>query len=489
MKKTDKKNLTLIITLVLVLVILAGMILATLLLSNVKYNEWEYYDDNKSTDYYSDDSSFAYVSDFSSALQNYLKSDFLQNIGFNDKVKFLTDRIIAAMQDANVPAARLGYIARVINENKLSAIFSGIEFPFEDLDGLADWLDSMMLSIGENTFFSIIGSFINKFFEITTLTEEEFSSFLFSYLSLYSSSPYKEVLRLYGRENIVSLFSDTFFAVRMLSRTNDTLGKNVSMYSLRTALFQLGRFYLDIAKIGDLFTFEKIFGLPDEFPSTNHPEIKDEIDKYYSDVRGSFGSLFSFFGYLLTVFEEEDLSAYADYMGEYKKNYAKVTILSEKKSENLLEPDEEAELNYLLDSNARYRICSAQKMSKAVSRAMELYSDKDSKTVINSFRDKLLSMRYLLFIISDSNENSYKNYLTYKDMIEKDSQDLIDSIAYFADKNYSYSEVLAMDNISELASFAAKFDAGTELIELYVSSVFNIWLTNKANDWGLIKHE
>ena len=74
-------------------------------------------------------------------------------------------------------------------------------------------------------------------------------------------------------------------------------------------------------------------------------------------------------------------------------------------------------------------------------------------------------------------------------MIEKDAQDIIDSISYFADKDYSYSDIKSMEDISELTDYAAKFDAGRELMELYVSSVFNIWLTNKVNDWGLIKHE
>lgn len=489
MKKIDKKNLILLIAIILVLVMLSGMILATLLLSNVNHKEWEYYRDNKSTDYYSDNVSFAYVSDFSSALQNYISGNLLQYVGYNEKVRFLTERIVSAMQDANVPPVRLGAMAKMINENKLSTIFSGIEYPFDDLEGLGDWLDSLMLSIGNNTFFSIIGSFINKFFELTTLTEEEFSSFLYSYLSLYSSSPYKEVLKLYGRENIVSLFSDTFFAIRMLSKTTDTLGQNVGMSSLRSALFQLGRFYLEITKIGDVFTFEKIFGLPDEFPVGNHPELKEEIDEYYSIARGSFGSLFKYFGYLLTVFENDDLSAYADYMREYKKNYARITILNAKKTENILNDAEVAELNLLLDSNAGYQIYSAQKMTKAVSRAMYLFSNNDTAQIINSFKEKLLSMRYLLYIISDSNESSYQNYITYRDMIEKDAQDIIDSISYFADKDYSYSDIKSMEDISELTDYAAKFDAGRELMELYVSSVFNIWLTNKVNDWGLIKHE
>ena len=488
MKKTDKKNIILLIAVILVFVILAGMILATILLSKTNQNEWTFFKDNKNTDYYSDNVSFAYVSDFSSALQNYLNNNFLKYIGYNDKVRFLTDRIVAAMQDADVPAVRLGAMAKAINENKLSTVFSGIEYPFDDLEGFYDWSDSLMLSLGKNTFFSIIGSFINKFFDVTTLTEEEFSSFLYSYLSLYSSDPYKEVLTLYGKENIISLFSDTFFAIRMLSRTNDTLGRNVGMNSLRTALFQLGRFYLNLSKIGDVFSFEKIFGLPEVFPTGKHPEIAVEINESYSNVKGSFGALFKFFGNLLTVFENDDLSAYADYLREYQNNYARVTVLTEKKLLETINEDEQNELDTLLDNNNRYHIFAAQRMTKALSRAIDSYSDKDRSVIIDSFKEKLLSMRYLLFIISDSNETSYQNYNTYEEIIQQDAADLLESIEYFSDKNYTYSDIKAMDDVRELTEKAFMFDAGSELMELFVSSVFNIWITNKANDWGLINN-
>ena len=49
----------------------------------------------------------------------------------------------------------------------------------------------------------------------------------------------------------------------------------LSAFGLQASLERntIGRFYLNLCKIGDVFSFEKIFGLPDVFPSGKHPEI------------------------------------------------------------------------------------------------------------------------------------------------------------------------------------------------------------------------
>ena len=101
----------------------------------------------------------------------------------------------------------------------------------------------------------------------------------------------------------------------------------------------------------------------------------------------------------------------------------------------------------------------------------------------------MLSMRYLLYILSEPSESTYENYVTYTTMINDDSEKLIAALKYYSDKDYSLDQIMEMNDISEQTDYAAGFDAGSEMMELYFSSVFNIWLKNKVNDWGLIKNE
>ena len=489
MNKAKKQTVLLIISVVLAIIMLAGMILATVLLSRSDRKEWTYYTENNRTDYYADDLTFSYTSDFSSALQSYLGKTLMQYLGISGNISQFSNRVIYAMQQANVPAIRLKTIADVINNNRINDVFGNIVLPFSDVDGLTAWSDEFALSLTDETFFSIIGSIIDKFFDITTLTEEEFATFLYCYLDTYAQESYRLVLKLYGKDNIISLFSDTLFAVRMLSGSSDRMGKTMGMNALRTSLYQLGRFYLDISKLGDNFTFEKIFGLPDQFNTENKPEIAEEINEEYSLIRGSFGRLFTFFGNLMTVFETEDLIAYSEYARIKKENHARYSVLTEKKETGLITSEEETELNRIVDKQNRYRIYAAQRMLKAVIRAADEYSDNDENKMVAYIKEKMLSMRYLLYILSEPSESTYENYVTYTTMINDDSEKLIAALEYYSDKDYTLDQIMEMNDISEQTDYAEGFDAGSEMMELYFSSVFNIWLKNKVNDWGLIKNE
>ena len=294
---------------------------------------------------------------------------------------------------------------------------------------------------------------------------------------------------MYGKDNIISLFSDSLYAIRMLSGASDKLGKSMGMSALRTSLYQLGRFYLDIASLGDFFTFEKIFGLPDELNIDSKKEIATEINQEYGNVRGSFGRIFTFFGHFLINLQTEDLIAYSEYLSLKKKNYATIVILNDKIEEGIITEEEKNTLARIVDEQNRYHIYASQVMSKVILRAMNEYTDRGIAEVITNLREYMLSMRYLMLIMTDTTATTLENYNKYSEMISENSQQLIDALNYFSDKNYTLDEIMRMENITTQINNADGFDAGSELMELYVSSVFNIWLTNKVNAWGLKKND
>ncbi len=483
----NKKRLVIpIITLVLTVIILVGMIASTIILSQKKETKWNYYVDDEKLHYYEDPSeySFACVTEFRAALKGYIGNTALQFLDLNSKVDKLCDRIILSMEQARIPATKLATIAKVMNENRLPMLFTRIDTPFNTIEEFSEWSDNLVLSVTDENTFSILSSFINSFLEISTLTEEEFSLILYYYLYDYGSDTYRITLELFGKDLFVSFLSDTFFAIRTIYRTNDTKGISLSMNALRASLYQMGKFYIDLSAVGNT---ERLLGFPEDFPTDNYPGLAEIIDEYYGDIKGSLSNILLFIGHLFTTFTAEELSAYREYQQYKSENYREIAILTELKESELISERELVRLTQLTDKQYRYKIIAAQKMTKALLRGFALYSDREYSEVITSLKDKIITMRTLMFYLSEN--ISYENNFETMELIENDSLEFSEALAYFVMTDYSYDEILNMDDISALSVYADKFESGEELLELYFSSILNVWITYKVNDWGLLSNE
>ncbi len=483
---TKNKNLLLLISVILVFVLLCGMILSIVFLSGRKNAEWEHFVDDKGLEYYSDENelAFSYVTEFSSALQNYFSNSTLKFLGLDKNVQQLTDRVITAMQDARIPAIRLKTIATVINEHKLPTLLSGITIPAETLEEFTLWLDTLTISASKQSMFSLLSGFINSFLEVTTLSEDELSGFIYAYLYRYGSDKYRLTLDLYGKERFISFFSDTLFAIRTINRTTDSKGISVSMEALRSSLYQLGKFYIDISKITEI---EKLFGFPETIPTEKYPYSAEFMQENYKKAYGTTTHILRYLGYLLSSFTKEQLQAYLEYKNFVSDNYTELAMYSILKEQGLLSESQEKKMKTLTDKQDRLHIYASQCLTKALLNGFSQYSNEPYADVIDRLKSNLISLRYIISITSNDTMN--ENFTKYNDLIVKDSENFIKALEYFSQFNYSYRDIEKMKDITLPTKNASMLDAGSELMELYSSSLFNIWLTYKANEWGLLKNE
>ena len=488
--KQKRKDLTLIITVCLVLILLVGMILSSVFLARKQNASWSYSERETKIDYYADNSEYSFkcVSDFSSALKNYFKKSTLKFLGLDKNVDKLTERIVTVMQDAGIAADRLETIANVIDSNRLPSLIGNISIPFSTVDEFSQWSDNVVLSLTDETMFSLVGSFIHSFLNVTTMTEEELSSFIYHYLIRYSSNEYKLYLALYGKENFIRFFSDTFFAIRILSQTKDKTGLSFGTNAMRSALYQLGRVYLDFVTIDNASSFYKLLGFPDVFPTEILKNYSEDATEIYDDIKGSLGQLLYVFGTFFTEINDESLEAYLKLKKYNEDNYKTIAILNDKKNSGKITEAETEKLKDLLDKKSRLQILVAEKFTAHLTASLQK-NDKTYREVLTEFKSNAQKMRYLILILSEPSPNSLQLYGDYYEMIESYADIFTDALDYFKDVNLSEKNIESLNNIEEIAKYAQYFGDGSKLLELYFSSVFNIWITYKANDWGLINNE
>lgn len=488
--KQRRNTIILIIAFVLVIILVAGMILTSALLAQKNYPQWDLTSNSTKVNYYTDDTEYSFkcISDFSSALKNYINKNAISFLGLDKKVDLIVERVVTAMQEAGIPANKLETLAQVINNNRLPSLFNSIEIPFSTIDEFSIWSDNAILSITDETLFTIIGNFVHSLLKVTTLSEDELAQFLYSYLSLYGPDKYRSILRLYGKDKFIGFFSDTFFAVRILSQTHDNIGITFGSTALKSSLYQLGKVYIDILSIGDDNSFESLFGFPDEFTSEKS-QFSSEIQEKYLQIKGLLANTVRFFANIFTIIDEDDINAYLQLEKFNKENHRIISILSEKKESNTITSDEEGELNALLDKKMRLQAFVAQKMSKKVITVITENSDISYIDQILAYKNKLKIMRDIIFMLSDISSSSIEMYSDFIERIEQYSSNMISSLEYFADTDYSYSEIHSMTDTEEIALQAENFTCGSKLLELSISSAFNILLTYKVNDWGLLENE
>ena len=485
MEQSSKKNIFSIIFVGVVIVLIIGMILTSFLLSSKENEQWEYVPQNNSTDYFSDPSedSFTYVSDFSASMQQYISSGIMQYLGLSENVSKLVNRIVMAAQEAGIPSTRLKTISEVINNNRLPHLVQNVTIPFETVDEFSIWVDNIVLSLTDENLFSIVGSFIHSFLEVTTLTEEELSRFIYEYLRLYASNDYKLLLNLYGKDKFVSFFSDTFFAIRVLSETNDDVGISFGTSALRSALYQLGMVYIDIVSIGGYNSFEKLLGFPDALPSTSE-ELDEAIQESYNLIKGSLGQIVEFFGNVMINVNKEDLQYYLELQRYNNDTYREIAILTDKKESGMISEENETRLAYLLQEKTRYSYLVGQNFSKLFITCLKKDGEKEYQEVLNNFRDVTETMRILMLFISDLSASNVGEYLL---MIDDYSEKFSAAISYFSEQNKSYEEIMTMEISDEITQITDGFSCGNKLLELYVSSAFNIWFYYKVNNWGILQ--
>lgn len=331
MKK--KENVLAVIALATVIVLLAGMILATVLLSEKKSDEWEYISANDNIDYVGTD--FEYLDNFRSAISTYFSDLFNEffssyinlNAALQDYINGVVGKIVSAMSSARIPGAKLDKIAKALNDNSLGAIFSSIKSDISQLHSIEEleaYFTGKLANVG---FLDSSGKFFNGIMKETALTESEIATVIYYYLKQNANESYVGVLDVVGKDFFVSLVSDTIYVLSTIQTASQSDYLLVSAAgSLKEILYQLGGIYSALALLpGGAETAEKVFGFDFDFADGyKNPEV---VNGYVSAIKGKIGELAVICGRLMKIVSAEDVKTYCRYVSleeGKEKNDAKI---------------------------------------------------------------------------------------------------------------------------------------------------------------------
>lgn len=423
MQKIKKDRIRLIIAIVLIVSILVGMIVSTVVLSNSKYEDFEYYSKSAGYDYYGDQSgvAFQHATRFKMAFTNYLKDSFgdifnkyttLPNI-VESAVGLFADRLILAMGEAQIPSTKLDLMATKINQKKLFVTLNKFWKTLEEYDDIESALDDFQKFVEDFSLMSFIGEGISTFLKESSLTEDEVADIIYYYLSKNSNETYKAYLNLVGKEFFTNLISNTIYVVSTFYQYNTSdYQLMATSYSLKEVLYQLGSIYLQVEKIGGINVERSLFGAWD-FNNTSL-QNKEELKEINDNIEGQTSDLLIVIGALLKDISAEEIETYLRYTSLEKTS------------------DEKKQLG----------IHIASMLSKKLANNISSYTEycTNSYTTISSYIDSLTLLQsglYTMTTLINGGSALSSEYLENLEGIQESNDRLKDAIIYFSEIDIS----------------------------------------------------
>ncbi len=499
MKKKQKKDILFKCAVVLVLLVFIGLVTATFILKDEKKQDWTYSIDSQETDYYRTDDneySFLCVSAFKEALMSYLGKQTLikEYLTVDSTVKDFCNKIVRAFSIARVPAEKLQAIADVMNDNSLSKLLDDYIDTVNGFGSFKSWAENAATNLSQIDLITVCAGFVNSFLTLTTLTENEFSRILYHYLNTYASEEYKKTLRLYDMSYVLSLFSDTFFALRLLGNTDTSANDGFfKTNAIRSALYELSSLYCRTDEISDKNAFDKLLGLPERIPDELGKEMKDEIDYYYSDCFGSVGKLFFLIGTVLRNFSEKTLNDFSEYNLYVNAEKEDIDRLQKKLANTSITEEETVllveKLKILNAKKIVYALDIASVTKKSLDEICVIKKDEyeEPSDILEYFSDSIYDLREVVYFISDKDSVSKENA---KKMIRDSFDRFSSALSFLSEFDYTYDEILAMDTsstkYSQLIESAENINAFRDILSLYFNSQFSILLTYGLYTKGLL---
>lgn len=463
MKRSKKDNSLLleIITIALVVVVLALCIAGTFLLEGNMNQEWEYRTDDSDLDYYAQGSGndFQYATSLKYAISNYFGTTLNQYVNIASLIEPFSEKVVTAMSKARIPARKLKLIADQLDADNLASPFKDFAEFIKQFDNVYEFED-YLLEMDPVGFFSTLFSGISSIFRQTNLTEDEFATFIYEYLSSNASDSYKSFLLLIGREYFIKLLSNTLYVIVRMDETANTQYMSASTSSaLQQVCYQLGSTYVNIAKIsGGTTTFERILWWTWDYDvSTDKGKMAQELS---DSVRGKIGDLFLVLGNVLKNATTSDIEFIVN-----KNNGSDEHI---------------EECNQIISS-----IKLAKALNQAVVESNDILTEKYSTTdaFFDKYQEVSVMLSELAYIVSEGEKD---------EEYEQSRVDLIDvytqtkkQMSLLLTKNYLMEELLNMDvesdeykELKEASSFINNVEGQVSYL---LSQIFYVMVVNQLD--------
>lgn len=304
----DKSLLLEIITAVCILLILALAITGTFLLEGQVNQDWEYHTDDSDIDYYAQGSGndFQYATSLKYAITNYFGSSLNKYFNVSSLIEPFSEKVVRAMSRARIPARKLKLIADQLDVNNLTGPFKDAQEFLEQFDSFEE-LENYLKTQKPVGLFTAIFSGISSLLRQSTLTEDEFATFIYEFLADNTDASYQGFLAILGEEYFLKLFSNTLYVISRVDEMSDTpYMSTATATALQQVCYQLGGTYVNIAKLsGGTATLERVLWWTWDYDTTSEKGAKAQA--LSDSVRGKVGDLFLVIGNLLKCATTEDI--------------------------------------------------------------------------------------------------------------------------------------------------------------------------------------
>lgn len=442
MKSANKKWISVTALVLLIAVMLALVIYGFVPLNKAK-PEWELFIDTAPVNYDAEENYF-FVMRFQDSANLFLSSIFSGVDG-----SALTDRVISALKKARIPAEKLGSMATAINNFNNENIKNSLD--------KTEITEEDIIKYMETTTVEYLSSAIHKFFSTSNLTEEEFSKFLYVYLSDNAPSEYKLYLNLLGRENFIAFFSNSIYLINTLGEIKETGGQSISDYALQAVFYQLGSVYTKIVNEIGVDVLENVLCVNWHFENTDGTP-NEQANTIYDKISGKLGLIAGILGAVMQQTDVETIGAFRDYHKEQSNEKIKRDKL----------------------------IYSQILMSKTIKDAMNsLYNAKtgiaDFEDLVSTYEDVIKNTIVLNYVNSGGKESD-EAIIEQGAKIKTNMATYSGAINYLCEKNYTLAEIAALDaNIYEKLEQKAKdMSAMKYSMDYFVASLLNIWVQQQA---------
>ncbi|MFA6866449.1 MAG: hypothetical protein WCR54_02920 [Clostridia bacterium] len=443
--KTRTKNIILLCIVILLVVALFTMVIFEAVISNKSPETLDIYIDNSPINYETEDN-VVYAISFRNSMEQF--SEMLSINPQEGVVYDLIHELLECMSIARIPPYKLQTIAYVVDQyrnNIQSSMSSSINVDEEFILSL--------FSINSITF----TNFCSDFFDVTTLTEEEFARFLYQFTLRNSTQAYKIALNKIGQEDYIVFIANTFYLINTLGDIKSDI-KNISSSQMQAILYQLGDDYVEIVDKVGVDTLKTILGLGGQLSLDNEENIR--LNSYSSDMADKISRLFGLLGKTAKNIEN-----------------AQLDIILSIDDENATE--REKNINIIIK---KQNVCNI--ITKGLSEGLVYFNDLDINNIealLESYKTTFGNGYRLKTELSKNEINQ-----AYLDDINTKWQNLISTINYFQANNFTVEELnnLSDEKLLNIINNTNGVENMSTAIDDFVFSTLYIWSMYIINNYS-----
>ncbi len=366
-----------------------------------------------------------------------------------DKNNYVGNALLSAMSRARIPTEKMKAFADYLAEFVTLLKGSGFFVPSGEFEEDKEQQDSL---------FSNFNLHFKAFFEKTGFSEPELAGFLYELASdLASNTPYADTLALLGREDFITLTSNTIFCYNMLTDAASLGTSGSDARALQAVVYSLGSNYIKIIDKLGFENTEKLLGLDFDIEKQYENLTAEEYAEFSAAMTQSKNKIANLFYTLGSIMKQTDA-------------YSFELLFSYISDKDGAEAQEKLVLSHI-------------ELSKAIKNGVEESYKNSAKTGVSdrtSFVSEYASLftqyKKLLHLVSQSEE--VIDFTAYGTAVSNSLNKFFDNIEVLAATDPKSLQGMSQEELAALASRAQQLWQLADGVEEYFDRTFAIRFAN-----------